>query len=111
MRLLTQDEARMQLARIEALGWIADLGQLQAIEAIELLDNLQYSYHKRAHLSDTPASIQKAARELEQARDDLAENFGICTCCYLPLCVCACDVHWMETMRESDDPIYDGVGV
>ena len=110
MRLLTQDEAKIQLAKLKLLGQVAELNQQQAIEAIELLDNLQYSYRKQAHLSENPASIQTASCELEQVRDELANKFNICTCCYQPFCVCICDLDWVETLCESDNPIYDDIG-
>ena len=111
MRLLTRDKAKTALAQIKSLGQIADLTQEQAIEAVELLDDLGYSYHKQANNSNDPSSeIRSAAKQLAETRDKMAVEWDICTCCYQPRSVCSCgrefDGWWdAEKLYINEDDI------
>ena len=91
MKLLTQDEAKITLARINILSDLPNLTQLQAIEAIKLLDDLQFSYHKKANSGNDPnGKIRLAAKQSQQIRDEIADDWDICICCYLPMHICQC---------------------
>ena len=101
MKLLTQDQAAVSIARVKQLGTANELTQAQAIEVIEHLDDLQYSYWKRADRADDPGTIRATSCQLRDTMHSIARDYGICTCCYLPFTVCSCDDHWMNHIGEA----------
>ena len=102
MKLLTQNQAQIILARVNVLSKLENLTQMQAIEAVELLDDLAYSYHKMTNsVNDPDQSIRLAANELADKRDELADEFDICTCCYQPNNNCYCGREFDDWLNEK----------
>jgi len=105
MKTMTQGQARKAIERLKMLGQKETMSQREAIEALELLDNLAYSYIR---CSKPGSPIREAAAELEQAGQKIADQYYLCTCCYQPLSVCMCDMDWgVNDLVEPDDEFYD----
>lgn len=101
MKLLTQDQAAASIERVRQLGCTSELTQSQALEVIEHLDDLQYTYLRCAHKADDPDAVRDAARQLNDSLLHIALVHGLCDCCHLPHTVCSCDDHWMNHITEE----------
>jgi hypothetical protein len=101
----------MHQVRISELESLPKLTTLQAIELLELLDNLQYTFFKMAFKEKQYKSHRLAeGARLGDQLIDLAKEHDICYTCYQPGHVCTCgrefDGWWnAEEMYESTDDI------
>ncbi len=89
MRLLTQPEAVNHQIKLAALP--DQPTQIQAIEAIELLDDLQYTFFKMA-LKEEKYKDRRYAEGIRLGDQliELAEEHNVCYSCYQPGYVCFC---------------------
>jgi len=110
MRLLTQDEAKGHIEKMLALTDLPEPTQRQVIEAVELLDDLQYSYYGLSCKAKKPIAVRIIAANFQRTRDQLANDHDVCTTCYQPGHVCFCgrefDGWWdVEELYENEDDI------
>ncbi len=105
MKLLTQDDAKEHLKRMNTLTSLSELSQLQAIEAIELLDDLQYSYHVMASKQEDVSEREKiyaAAKGVRDTMYQMADDYDICSACYQPGYVCRCGCEHDDWWNDED---------
>ena len=102
MKLLTQDEAKEHLAKMNVLTDLTELTELQAIGAIELLDDLQFSFYMMARKAEDPERLKSEAVRLRDSMYELAKEHDVCTCCYQPGHVCRCGSEHDDWWNDED---------